>query len=331
MENNLELFAHNPDVSEKTQTADSSVDILKVLKINDNSNFSECFENMKINYIANVIDKQNKKLLYCGLENDKTNNKFFIETNFLKVLEIDEKNNKIVVELDAKTYNFFEELDNRCLYLLDNMFETSDYFEKMNIEIPSNLNFTTFIKDDITIIKIKLDTETQINYCNNNIKISEININDTSSTSKMSTILKGDMVRFLFSIESINVYTNENVTFARLFVHIADIYRPANYNFTKKNIVKEYVFANNSIETLKMEDEDISYAKNEHDSSNTGCSFADTYGAASSSTGCSFADNLLELEVPSKVVNDIIITKETITDKIVVEKQKRGRKKKLTA
>lgn len=261
--------------------------IKNILKIGLGDDFND-FDNFKINEIYDVRDRSNNRFIYNEVL--YKGEKIFIETNFGRVKNIDLVHKKTIIEFDSESLNFFDNLDNRCVNLLGDLFENNDEFINMIGDFDKNLEYNSLIKENSKNIKFKFDIDSNIMHNDQKINFTDLKIDD--------------MVRTLISVESINLYTDEGIAFLRLYVHVCDVYRPKVYNFQKKCNIINYKFSSEIDEKIKLEEEDISYVKNENKLENED-------------------ENKLE-EIYNSNKNENIIVESIIKP----EPKKRGRKKK---
>ena len=267
--------------------------IKEIFKIGIDDDIFKPLNNLKINEIYDVRDKSNKRLIFNEIL--LNNNKFFIESNFNKVISIDPDTKKIIIQIDDIFRNFFEELDNTILNLLQELFINDEFLTLLG-SYDDNIEYNSLIKEDGNNFRFKIDNDTTILYNNNNINFDQIKINDS--------------IRILLSIESINLYPNEKISFLRLYIHLIDVYRPKVYNLNKKSITN-YKFSHDAstvFEKIKLDTEDLSYIQTDVKSDN--CNYENIN---------ELQNNNQETNINNTVINTIINTPEI---------KKRGRQKK---
>ena len=72
---------------------------------------------LTISDVFDVRDRSKKRLILSKIA-FQSNYKFFIESNFLKVLNVDQGKNKIILELDENSNKIFRLIDNKAMDLL---------------------------------------------------------------------------------------------------------------------------------------------------------------------------------------------------------------------
>ena len=80
-----------------------------------NKDKTEKLKELSIIDAYEVKDKKMKRLIYVPLNNKKSLNKFYIETNVLKVNNVNIESNYITVELDEESLNIFNDLDEHLI------------------------------------------------------------------------------------------------------------------------------------------------------------------------------------------------------------------------
>jgi hypothetical protein len=231
--------------------------ITEIYRLGSDINYNYFLDNLKINDSYDVRDKSNKRLVYNELIiNDS---KLYIETNFNKIININNDNRKLCILLDNELHSFFEDLDNKVVLLLDELFENNDFLNLLGDFDSNNIQYNSIIKENNNTVKFKIDNDTEITYNNNNI-----NIND---------IKENDYIRMLLSIESINLYPNETICFLRFRIHLIDIYRYKTINLNSNYKLNNFKFTSDVHKFFKkitLDSEDISYIQtdvNEEDNS----------------------------------------------------------------
>jgi len=220
------------------------------------TNSSVIEENLKIDDVYDVRDRTYKRLILSKLM--LNNNKLLVESNFLKVIDIDLKKNKLILELDDETYKLFRTLDNKCIELLGNLLE-DEKMNNMEIVMDGDLTFVPLVSDDNSsnILRLCLDNKTSLKYNKSNISLEQVKV--------------GDMFRFLSEIESINLYPSELICHTKQYCHMGEIYRTNIHKLNKRTSINNYTFstdAENVFKKVVLEDQDISLIKTEKEPDN---------------------------------------------------------------
>lgn len=215
------------------------------------TNSSIIAEQLNIEDVYDVRDRLHKRLILSKLLFN--NSKLLIESNFLKIIDIDIKKNKLILELDEETDKIFRSLDNKSIELLGELLE-DEKIENMEIEMNGDLTFVPLVSDDNSskVLRLCLDTKTTLKYNKNNITLDQIKV--------------GDMFRFLIEIESINLYPSELICHIKQYCHMGEIYRTNVHKLNKRSTINEYKFSTdveNIFKKVVLEDQDISLIKTE--------------------------------------------------------------------
>jgi len=220
------------------------------------TNSSVIEENLKIDDVYDVRDRTHKRLILSKLM--LNNNKLLVESNFLKVIDIDLKKNKLILELDEETDKLFRTLDNKCIELLGSLLE-DDKMNNIEIVMDGDLTFVPLVSDDNSsnILRLCLDNKTTLKFNKNDISLDQVKV--------------GDMFRFLTEIESINLYPSELICHTKQYCHMGEIYRTNIHKLNKRTSINDYRFstdAENIFKKVVLEDQDISLIKTEKEPDN---------------------------------------------------------------
>jgi len=208
------------------------------------------YESEKLNYNSNnvfeLLDKSKKPLFWAQL--GYNNNIFYIETDYLTVLDFNPEMKYIKVELDDKTKNLFDKIDDRAIELLNNLLsneELSDLFDGIEVK----LDYTTLEKlDNITnkyYFKIRLDDKIKINLNKKKISITEL-YNQKFSCE--------DKIRLLLEINSLNLYKNDYKCGIKYFCHNIEVNTPIDINQFKRPVNDNYKFTPSKINHIIAEE-----------------------------------------------------------------------------
>lgn len=220
------------------------------------TNSSIIEENLKIDDVYDVRDRTHKRLILSKLM--LNNNKLLIESNFLKVIDIDLKKNKLILELDEETDKLFRTLDNKSIELLGSLLE-DDKMNNIEIVMDGDLTFVPLVSDDNSsnILRLCLDNKTTLKFNKNDISLDQVKV--------------GDMFRFLNEIESINLYPSELICHTKQYCHMGEIYRTNIHKLNKRTSINNYTFSTdveNIFKKVVLEDQDISLIKTEKEPDN---------------------------------------------------------------
>lgn len=202
--------------------------------------------------VFDVRDKSKKRLMLSKLSYG-LNKKFFIESNFLPVVNVDLVKNKLILELDNESSNVFRTIDNKVINLLGDLLENNSSFD--DVEIEGNLTYIPLVSDEKSssnTLRLCLDSKMTFKYNTSLINLSEVKV--------------GDMFRFLLGIESINLYPNEEICFVRTYCHAGEIYRTNISKLEKRTSINNYKFTTeveNIFTPVVLEDQDISLIQTE--------------------------------------------------------------------
>ena len=217
------------------------------------------YESEKFNYVSNnvfeLLDKSKKPLFWAQL--DYNNNIFYIETDYLTVLDFNTEMKYIKVELDEKTQNLFEKIDDRGTELLKNLLTDEEYSDLFD-EFEPKLDYSTLIRlDNITnkfYFKIRLDDKIKINFNKKKININELYNHKFSSK---------DKIRFLLQINSLNLYKNDYKCGIKYFCHNIEVNTPIDVLQFKRPINDNYKFTPSKINQPIAEDLECEYGATE--------------------------------------------------------------------
>ena len=213
----------------------------------------------KFNYNSNnvfeLLDKSKKPLFWAQL--DYNNNNFYIETDYLTVLDFNPEMKYIKIELDEKTQNFFDKIDDRGTELLKNLLTDEEYSDLFD-EFEPKLDYSTLIRLDSTTnkfyFKIRLDDKIKINFNKKKISITDLCMH------KFST---NDKIRFLLQINSLNLYKNDYKCGIKYFCHNIEINTPIDISQFKRPINDNYKFTPSKINQPIAEDLEYEYGATE--------------------------------------------------------------------
>jgi len=201
------------------------------------------YESEKFNYSSNnvfeLLDKSKKPLFWAQLNYE--NNTFYIETDYLNVLDFNQEMKYIKIELDEKTLNLFNKIDDRAIELLNNLISNEEFSDLFD-EIEGQLDYTTLAKinnnNDKYFLKIRLDDKIKISLNKKKSNINELyNYNFSSE----------DKLRLLLEINSLNLYKNDYKCGIKYYCHNIEINTPVNTSKFKRPINDSYKFAPSKI------------------------------------------------------------------------------------
>jgi len=225
-----------------------------IIGTNENDYDLEKF-NYNSNNVFELLDKTKKPLFWAQLSYD--NNTFYIETDYLNILDLNSEMKYIKVELDDKTKNLFEKIDDRSIQILDNLLsneELSDLFDEIN----GKLDYSTLIKLDSNskkyYFKIRLDDKIKINLNKKKTNITELCQHKFSSE---------DKIRFLLEINSLNLYKNDNKCGIKYFCHNIEVNTPIDTSQFKRSVNDNYKFTPSKINDIIAEDLECDYGATE--------------------------------------------------------------------
>jgi hypothetical protein len=201
------------------------------------------FESEKFNYVSNnvfeLLDKSKKPLFWAQV--NYYNNNFYIETDYLTVLDINSEMKYIKVELDEKTLNLFNQIDDRAVELLDNLISNEEFSDLFD-EIEGQLDYSTLAKlnnsNNKYFLKLKLDDKIKISLNKKKSNMNELYNHKFSSEDKL---------RLLLEINSLNLYKNDYKCGLKYYCHNIEINTPINVSQFKRPVNDNYKFTPSKI------------------------------------------------------------------------------------
>ena len=208
------------------------------------------YESEKFNYVSNnvfeLLDKSKKPLFWAQLNYD--NNNFYIETDYLTVLDFNQEMKYIKVELDEKTLNLFNKIDDRAVELLDNLISNEEFSDLFD-EIEGQLDYSTLAKLNNTsnkyFLKLKLDDKIKISLNKKKSNMNELYQHKFSSEDKL---------RLLLEINSLNLYKNDYKCGLKYYCHNIEINTPINISQFKRTVNDNYKFTTSKINDIIVEE-----------------------------------------------------------------------------
>ena len=206
---------------------------------------------LKINEYCPIEDNLNNKLIINKLL--LNNSKLFLETKYLKVLNIDYENSKLYLEIPNSYIDFFNNLDEICVKLLENLFNTNSDLEIMDLiestyinNSDHNIQYIHFLEEKSNILKINIFSNTTIKY-----NKTEQTINDINQT--INDIKSGDYVRLVLGLDYISLLV-ENPLIARtkLYCYFIQINKQHVFNLESREVIKDWNFSDSNNIFLKM-------------------------------------------------------------------------------
>jgi len=216
---------------------------------------SEILNKIKIDEYFPIENNHNEKLFISKLS--LNNSKLYIETGYLKVLEI--KNNKLYLELPVSHINFFNHLDDICSNLLENLLngeiEDIDVLEletfiKTCYSDEPNINYKSIIEDNSNVLKINIFPNTVIKHLNKIVKPQNINT--------------GDLVAVLFGLDYISLLMDNDSIVARtkVYSYFIELHKKHIWNSEKRDTIEKWEFSS------KINSDDIFIKTNTTDNDN---------------------------------------------------------------
>jgi len=208
------------------------------------------FETGKFNYVSNnvfeLLDKSKKPLFWAQVNYD--NNNFYIETDYLTVLDFNSEMKYIKVELDEKTLNLFNQIDDRAVELLDNLISNEEFSDLFD-EIEGQLDYSTLAKLNNTnnkyFFKLKIDDKIKISLNKKKSNMNELFNHKFSSE---------DRLRLLLEINSLNLYKNDYKCGLKYYCHNIEISTPINISQFKRAVHDNYKFTTSKINDIIVEE-----------------------------------------------------------------------------
>lgn len=201
------------------------------------------FESEKFNYVSNnvfeLLDKSKKPLFWAQLNYD--NNNFYIETDYLTILDFNLEMKYIKVELDEKTIDLFNKIDDRAVELLDNLLSNEEFSDLFD-EIEGQLDYSTLAKLNNTsnkyFLKVRLDDKIKISLNKKKSNMNELYNHKFSSEDKL---------RLLLEVNSLNLYKNDYKCGLKYYCHNIEINTPINVSQFKRPVNDNYKFTPSKI------------------------------------------------------------------------------------
>lgn len=208
----------------------------------EHDDFDVLTSGLNISEYFPIQDNNSNKLVVNKLSLDK--NKLFIETGFLKIMQVDNTNKKIYVELPQSHITFFNKLDELCGLLLSYLLagETSlslcellAHIDDDNMDL-ENINYKYILEDDSNILKVNIFENTTIK--------------STNGTLSLETIKPDDMVGFVFGLDYISMLINSSPINStsldartKLFCYYINVYKQHKYNPEPREIITDWNFS----------------------------------------------------------------------------------------
>ena len=132
----------------------------KVYRIEeDNINL---LEDLSINEYCPIEDNNANKIIINKLLSNGS--KLYLESTYLKVINVDYDSQKIYLELPNSHINFFNELDEICSELLVNLLEGNTELEiselvnslKLDLNNLDNIQYKTILEESNCVLKINV-------------------------------------------------------------------------------------------------------------------------------------------------------------------------------
>jgi len=201
----------------------------------DNSNI---LLNLKINEYFPIQDNSNNKLIINKLLLE--NSKLYLETGYLKILDIDYDNSKLYVELPKSHIDFFNNLDELCQHLLEHLLNgntelnIAELVESLNINSDDddlNIQYKSLLNDDSNILKVNIFSNTTIKHNDNNLDIEKIK--------------SGDLVGLVLGLDYVSLLVDTDSLIARtkLYCYFIQIHKQHIYNPEPRETIKNWDFS----------------------------------------------------------------------------------------
>lgn len=209
---------------------------------------TELFDNLVIKASNPIQDDEGNNIIINKLGLLNSSSKIFIETDLIKVSNIDYINNKIILELDEIHQNFFNLLDLHCSNLLiDAVNENSVNDLNINIKSISNKKFNTIsyksILDDNSNngnnnnLKLKIFSNTTIKLNGCDSTLSNINVDSTARL-----VLGLDQILLLINFDSLtNNIDLEAKT--KVYCYFMDTHQIINFVNEQRENITEWNFS----------------------------------------------------------------------------------------
>jgi hypothetical protein len=222
-----------------------------VYKIDDEN--INILKNLKVDECCPVEDNNGNKIIINKLLLGE--NKLFLETKYLKVININYNDKKIYLELPKSHVNFFSELDEISSTLLADLIngntnlDINEMFECLDIYFNNleNIQYKSILEENTNILKINIFPNTTIKNKNNNNVLS---INDINPGDFIGVVLGLDYISLLVDNDSLLARTKLYCYFIQ--IHKQHIYKPEpretinDWNFSSK-LTSENIFLKTNI------------------------------------------------------------------------------------
>ena len=208
-----------------------------VYKIEDDNNIN-VLRDLKINEYCPIEDNNGNKIIINKLLLNE--NKLYLETTYLKVIEVDYDSKKIYLQLPDSHVNFFNELDEISTSLLVNLLNGNseldivDLVESLNINYYDleNIQYKSILEENSNILKINIFSNTTIKNKNNTI----LSLGDVNT---------GDYVGILLGLDYVSLLVDNNLPIGRtkLYCYFMQIHKQHIYKPETREIIKDWNFS----------------------------------------------------------------------------------------
>ena len=181
------------------------------------------------------IDDNDNKLLISKLNIDETDHKkIYIETDYLKVKQVDIEKNKIIVEVSEGCKNLFNSIDEKCKTLLEELINSDRELGTWDIEWDSEkIDFITLINEETSTgeygdMKLTINNNTVIKNLSNKISIEDIAENDT--------------IAIVYSLDYISFLLDTMQARTKLFTYYIKVIKQNKYIKEERIIIDDWNF-----------------------------------------------------------------------------------------
>ena len=189
---------------------------------------------LKINEYCPIQDNSNNKLIINKLTLNES--KLYLETGYLKVIDVQSNLSKLYVELPKSHIDFFNNLDDLCIGLLENLIngeselDITELTECLNFEY-QNIQYKNILDDGSNVLKINIFPNTTIKH-NSNV----LNIND---------IKPGDLICLVMGLDYVSLLVNTDSLVARtkLYSYFIQMHKQHIYNPEPREIIQSWNFS----------------------------------------------------------------------------------------
>ena len=160
----------------------------------------------------------NEKETYHGrIRHD--NSLFLIESGTMEIRNIDIERKVLELNLEEKTKNILEEIEDYCKNSLNELNKKHNIVEETNNEEFLTRIFKSNIKQDENNFYMKISVKDGIT----SLSLSSDNLDDDGKEINFENLQKGDKVRLILEIRSVNIIPKGEIAFLEIICQALDV------------------------------------------------------------------------------------------------------------